>query len=326
MPRDWGWWTEQKLDILSNYLAAFTKASTRAGTTVYLDLFAGQSENVSRERAGHVISGSARRALETEPPFTVLRFFELAANASGLDRTLRAEYPDRNFRVVPGDCNQTLDQVLHELRPLNWAPTFAFLDQQSTEVKWSTLERLAKHKKVNKPKVELWLLCASGLLPRGLRLRQAAIDDNVAEQMTSMFGTEQWYDALLATREGDLTGAEFRDELTNLMRWGLERQLGYKTTRVFKVKNTRGSEIFDMIFATDHWVGDKIMKAVYSKAQSQQQGLRERARQQRKQSRQEQDGLVGLFDVDEALPSRDHGYTISTADVPARPPYRHRST
>lgn len=204
MPRDWGWWTEQKLDILSDYLAAFTKASTRAGTTVYLDLFAGQSENISRERTGHVIRGSARRALDTSPPFSVLRFFELTPNASDLDHALRSEYPNRDFRVVPGDCNQTIDQVLHELRPVNWAPTFAFLDQQSTEVKWDTLERLANHKRANKPKVELWLLCASGLLPRGLRLRRSEIDDNVANQMSLMFGTEQWREALAATREGIL--------------------------------------------------------------------------------------------------------------------------
>ncbi|GGO30145.1 hypothetical protein GCM10010116_60400 [Microbispora rosea subsp. aerata] len=322
MPRDWGWWTEQKLDILSDYLAAFTKASTKAGTTVYLDLFAGQSENVSRERTGHVIRGSARRALDTDPPFSILRFFELAPNASDLDRALRAEYPNRNFRVIPGDCNQTIDRVLYELRHVNWAPTFAFLDQQSTEVKWDTLERLASHKRANKPKVELWLLCASGLLPRGLRLRQAEIDDNVANQMSLMFGTEQWREALAATREGDLTGAQFRDELTNLMRWRLERDLGYKATRVFKVTNTRGSEIFDMIFATDHWVGDKIMKAVYSKALSRQGALRERARLQRKQSREEEAGYVGLFDVDEFMPNQAAGFTVSVADVPARPPYR----
>jgi hypothetical protein len=51
-PRSWGWWTEQKLDILGDYLAAFTTACKRAGQTVYLDLFAGQPDNVERS---HVI-------------------------------------------------------------------------------------------------------------------------------------------------------------------------------------------------------------------------------------------------------------------------------
>lgn len=325
MARDWGWWTEQKLDILSDYLAAFTKASKRAGTTVYLDLFAGQPENVSRERSSHVIRGSARRALDTVPPFTVLRFFELSSNAAALDRTLRAEYPNRNFRVIPGNCNDTIDQVLHELKPLNWAPTFAFLDQQSTEVRWTTLERLASHKRAGKPKVELWLLCASGLLPRGLKLRQAAVDDKVVERMNLMFGSTEWHDALRATRDGYLSGAQFCDELTNLMRWRLERTLGYKSTRVFKIRNTAGREIFDMIFATDHAVGDKIMKAVYSKAMSRQEVLRVRAQQQRKQTREEKSGLIGLFDVDDVMPDPQHGYKVSVDDTPARPPFKRSS-
>ena len=109
-PRSWGWWTEQKLDILGDYLAAFNKASAAARTTVYLDLFAGQAQNVSRSRTEHLIRGSARRALETKPPFTVLRFFELASRATELKAALDAEYPDSRdrFNAVPGDCNATI--------------------------------------------------------------------------------------------------------------------------------------------------------------------------------------------------------------------------
>src|SRR5579859_5194599 len=84
VPRSWDWWTEQKLDILADYLAGFTRASKKAGTTVYLDLFAGQPDNVSRERDERQIHGSARRALDTSPPLSVLRFFELDATARKL--------------------------------------------------------------------------------------------------------------------------------------------------------------------------------------------------------------------------------------------------
>ena len=200
-PRSWGWWTEQKLDVLADYLASFTKASTKAKTTVYLDLFAGQANKISRSRDEHPIRGSARRALDTQPRFTVLRFFELASKASILDTALKAEYPGRDFRVVSGDCNTMIDAVLNDLSELNWAPTFAFLDQQSTEVQWPTLQRLARHKRADKPKTEMWLLCASGLLPRGLRIRADAIDTSVADKVTGMFGTDIWAEALTATRD-----------------------------------------------------------------------------------------------------------------------------
>jgi three-Cys-motif partner protein len=322
--RAWGWWTEQKLDILSGYLEGFTRASKRAGTTVYLDLFAGQAENVSRERSGHTIRGSARRALDTQPPFSVLRFFELPSNARALDDALKAEYPDRDFQVIPGDCNRKIAEVLSDLAGLNWAPTFAFLDQQSTEVNWSTLHELAQHKRAGKPKTELWLLCASGLLPRGLKIRQD-IDSQVANRISTTFGTDTWIDALNATRGNLLTAAEFRAELTNLMRWRLERDLGYRKTRVFSVTNTSGTEIFDMIFATDHDVGDKIMASMNKKAVREQPMRRLRAKLERKQTRQERDGAVGLFDLGETIAefSEVDLYHVEHQHAPARPPYQH---
>lgn len=298
-PRSWGWWTEQKLDILGAYLGAFTRASKTAGQTVYLDLFAGRPDNVSRDRDPRVIRGSARRALETQPPLTTMRFFELESRAERLKQRLAAEYPDRAgaFKVVPGDCNVTIGAVLAELGDLNWAPTFAFLDQQSTEVHWTTIEALARHKRPDKWKTEIWLLCANGLLPRGLKVRMEDIDTAFGETMNRMFGTDVWIDALSGMRDEMLSPAQFRGELTNLMRWRLERDLGYKTTLDFQVTNTGGSEIFNMIFATDHEAGEKIMSDLYNSARRLQPALRRRAQLQRKQEREEEKGTFGLFDV-----------------------------
>lgn len=319
-PREWGWWTEQKLDILSDYLVAFSRAcSKKAGTTVYLDLFAGQAENVSRERSRHTIYGSPRRALEVQPPLSVLRFFELPSNAAGLDQTLRADYPSRDFRVVPGDCNDKIGTVLSELSELAWAPTFAFLDQQSTEVRWSTLEQLSRHRKGAR-KTELWMLCASGLLPRGLKIRQE-LDTQFVERINAMYGTNMWIDALEATRDGILTPDRFRAELTNLMRWRMEKNLGYQKTRVFSVKNTAGTPIFDMIFATDHEVGDKIMKWIYDSAVRRQPALALQARLLRKETQNEKSGVYGMFDIEQftEIPKGDV-VRIESSDVPPHPP------
>jgi hypothetical protein len=115
----------------------------------------------------------------------------------------------------------------------------------------------AKGKRPGTTKTELWLLCASGLLPRSLRMHTEEIDTSVAERMTQMFGTDIWLESLTAVRRNLLTGTQFRSELTNLMRWRLERDLGYMTTLDFQVINTSGRGIFDMIFATNHWAGEK---------------------------------------------------------------------
>jgi len=226
--------------------------------------------------------------------------------------------------VVPGDCNATIAATLAELVDLNWAPTFAFLDQQSTEVQWPTIECLARHKRPDKPKTELWLLCASGLLPRGLKLRNQEIDTAVAERMTRMFGTDIWLEALTAVRRDLLSGAQFRSELTNLMRWRLEHEFGYQATLDFQVINTAGSGIFDMIFATDHWAGEKIMNDLYSKATSRTPVLRQRALLQRRQTKLEEGGIQGLFDMADFGPTAPAaaGFEVKHQPVPPHPPYR----
>lgn len=258
---------------------------------------------------------------------THLRFFELESNAASLRQGLADEYPARgnDFRVIPGDCNATIGSALQDLSGLNWAPTFAFLDQQSTEVHWTTIEALARHKRPSKPKTEIWILCANGLLPRGLRLRSEDIDEPMAETMNRMFGTDIWVEALTANREGLLTPGQFRGELTNLLRYRLEHDLGYEATLDFQVTNTGGSEIFNMIFATDHWAGEKIMTDLYNSARERQPALRMRAQLQRRQERDEDDGQLWLLDsadLSAAILPADVGYKVRHKPQPPRTPYR----
>ena len=142
--------------------------------------------------------------------------------------------------------------------------------------------------------------------------------------MSAMFGTDAWTEALEATRPANSAAPKFRCELTNLMRWRLEQDLGYKTTLDFKVTNTRGSEIFDMIFATDHWAGEKIMKDLYSAALRRQPALRRKAQLQHRQAKEEREGCYGLFDLDELAPFNpdDSLFEVKSEYLPPHPPYR----
>ena len=163
--RAWGYWTKGKLDILRLYLDAFTTASKKSSEIVYIDAFAGEPENYDR-LTGDPLEGSAKIALAIDrPPFTRLRFFETEGKAPRLQGALRQEYPDRDFKILAGDCNQTLPLELASLRRYNWAPTFAFLDPNGTETHWRTLEELARHKSNRLYKVELFLLSSGPDVP-----------------------------------------------------------------------------------------------------------------------------------------------------------------
>lgn len=318
-PRTWGFWTEQKLSMLAEYLPAFTKASKKSERTLYLDLFAGQDRNLSRT-TGEPISGSPRVALDTRPMFTKAIFFELPAQAGSLEAELRASYPDRNFDVIPGDCNKTVSRVLDRLRAedWHWAPTFALLDQQAAEIEWTTIEALATSRPETKTRAELWLLFAPSMLPRGLASAHPRDAERFARRVTAMFGTDMWREAYIARQEDKLTGAELRDELLNLMRWRLEKVLGYKATHSFRMRNTRGVDLYDMIFATDHDAGKRIMRHIYSKAVEAQPRMRAEVVAKLEAEKKEKLGIVPLFPpipkATDTAPRYEH--------EPPRPPYQ----
>lgn len=295
--RTWGYWTEQKLSMLAAYLPAFTTASQRAPRTLYLDLFAGEDRNLSRT-TGEEISGSPRVALDTVPPFSKVVLFELPAQAARLEAELRSDYPDRDLEVVAGDCNTQLPATLGRLtaQRLNWAPTFVLIDQYAAEVQWSTLRRLSMFRPKTTTKAELWLLFAASMLPRGLSGDDPRAIERFAERITAMYGTEDWRTLIVARRKRLLSGAQLRDELLNLMRWRLEKDLGYRATHSFGMKNTRGIELYNMIFATDHDAGQKIMRHIYGKAAEVRPQMQAEAAAKLQAEKEEESGMVGLFD------------------------------
>jgi three-Cys-motif partner protein len=292
--RPWGYWTEQKLSMLSDYLPRFTTASRRARTTVYLDLFAGDVENVSRT-TGAAISGSPKVALDTVPPFGTVVLFELPTAATRLDQQLHQNYPGRDLRIYPGDCNFTIDHALRNLMPLASAPTFALIDQYAAEIHWATIAKLAGFKRRSPYKVELWLLFASSMLPRGLAQDDPGRVVQFADRITAMYGTDAWRQIHAARLDGRLSPADARYELVNLMRWRLERVLRYRITHTFEMKNTRGVPMYEMIFATDNAAGNRIMSHIYGLAAERQPRMREEAVAKLQAIEEERRGELTLF-------------------------------
>ncbi|MGQ0467696.1 MAG: three-Cys-motif partner protein TcmP [Sporichthyaceae bacterium] len=320
-PRPWGFWTESKLDMLSAYLPAFTTASKKAPATVYLDLFAGQADNVSRETSAPV-AGSVRRALGTSPPFTVVRAFELQpGRALNLQKALLTEFPTRDLIVHSGDVHASLRPALEQLAAHRWSPTFAFVDPDGVEARWDLLETLAAHKAPTTTKVELFLLLAS---PQIVRIVNDQLDDDALShaqhQVTAVFGSQEWQPILRDRRAGLLGADRTRDELTNLMRWRLETVLRYQHTHTLRLTNVQGVPLYDMIFATDHPAGDRIMKSVYAGAARRFPGMRREAQARRRDRQDRESGVEALFPMEslaaEATRETDVIYEHTSPSLP----------
>ncbi len=292
--RRFGFWTSVKLEVLSEYLQKFTTASyKKADERIYIDAFAG--EGVYEDRlTGQEMLGSARRALEVDPPFTILRYFERQGKAEQLEADLRREYPGRDIRVIPGDCNETIGQALEELEPVRWAPTFAFLDPDGMELAWETVAELAAFRRVGKgTKAEIWMLFASGGMLRTLVLeegRDASETDHA--RVTRVLGTEAWHAYYELRRRGEIDARTAREAYVNLLRWRLEKVLGYDKAHALEVPNEQGVPLYHMVFATDHPVGNSIMTQLYKKTSARLPAIRQRVRDERR-------GLGTLFDPEQ---------------------------
>lgn len=294
--RAWGYWTKGKLDLLQRYLDAFTTTTKyKANERIYIDAFAGEPENQDR-LTGAPLDGSARIALLTkDPPFTKLLFFETPVKAKRLEEILRGDFPNRDFKVVGGDCNKKMPGVLAELKEYDWAPTFAFLDPNGTETEWETLELLANHKAHRPYKVELFLLFPVPMFIRLLPIDGRTVREQDRVAIDKMFGTSEWNRIYEARLRGHIEPGRARDEYLNLMRWRIENKLGYRRAHFIEVRNENGSIIYYLIFATDNKAGDDIMTHLFTKAAEEFPRMRQEALDYRSRIENERIGQTYLF-------------------------------
>lgn len=260
---EWGFWTEEKLKALENYLRAFTIASKSAPNTVYLDLFAGKVDNVRKDDRSHHFLGSAARALSTDPPFSHLRFFELEEEAGLLQSALLSRYGEKErhrYKVIAGDCNQTVHSVIAELKKLRLdkSPSFAFLDPRAFHIDWQTIETLANFKDY-KYKIEMFILFAD---PSIQRQYSAGVDQNISKQ----YGNADWKIFAELRNNNTISPEISRYCYSELFRHQLENTLDYTTTMALPVKSDSGNPVYTLIFATDNEAGGNIMSWVLTDA------------------------------------------------------------
>lgn len=270
--RGWSYWSRNKLEILQGYLPAFNNASKSVEERIYIDLMAGEPENYDRD-THETFDGSARLALASDPGFTRFVFGEEPPKAERLRADLEQRHAGAPFRVYPGDCNVTIDRMLAELDGVRWAPTFAFLDQQAAELHWETMAKLAAFRRA-KYKAEQWILWSPAMIAKGVR---GTNGDKFAARVDRLYGSARWRQVLAAREDDSITARQFRAELVNLLRWQFETQLGYAHTIRIPMTMKNGTDLYDMVFATDHPAGLKIMSYLYKKAAEREPRMKQEA-------------------------------------------------
>ncbi|MCU1364051.1 MAG: hypothetical protein JWM55_1879 [Acidimicrobiaceae bacterium] len=200
--------------------------------------------------------------------------------AAQLTSSLAGEFPQRNIKVISGDCNLSLQDGLDWIRNEGGSrsgphlgQTLAFLDPDSLELEWDTVVRLANWQMSNirptfsrRNRIELLILFPTGPMRRQLpQTPKAEASEQKKRIVDRLFGSPDWRFIYEAQRQEVIKGEESWLYYVDLYRLQLSR-LGYKYTAAIEVKNTRNVVLYHMIFATSNDTGQKIMKTLLTKA------------------------------------------------------------
>lgn len=231
-PNFGGNWTEEKLDRVQKYLQAYTtimnNQKSESGKHIfdyaYIDAFAGTGfrvqkgkptdenqlilpelgdgnsiENINRSEEKLATqdmfefrAGSAKRALQVDPPFKKYIFIEKNTKKAQELQKLKEEFPNKTIQVVQEDANTYIQGICRK----NWNKHRAvmFLDPYGMQVYWDTIKAIA-----NTKSIDLWYLFPLMAVNRLLK-KDGGIQDSHKDLLDRIFGTESWYDTFYETR------------------------------------------------------------------------------------------------------------------------------
>ncbi len=205
-----GPWTQRKLGVVREYLKLYATAlKNQSFQRIYIDAFAGTGDRIDKRRETlplldlpefeAVAKGSARLALEIEPPFHRYILIERATRRASELAELKKEFPNRNIEIINADAN---DAIAELCRTTSWPGTrgVVFLDPYGLQVTWDTLVVIARTKAL-----DVWILFPSGMGLNRLLTKSGDIPREWQETLDRSLGTKGWRTAFYRTeQEADL--------------------------------------------------------------------------------------------------------------------------
>ena len=201
-----GDWTEKKLNVLANYLKAYTTALKKQPfKKLYIDAFAGTGyrelktdedspplfEELAAEAPQKFLDGSARIALKTVPNFDQYIFIENSQKRVGELNKLKQDKAFNHIAeaIIIQQCES--NKLLQDIcKNTAWDQHRAvvFLDPFGMQVDWSTMKAIARTRAI-----DVWALFPLGMaVNRVLTADLSKMPPTWAKRLTMMFGNEDW--------------------------------------------------------------------------------------------------------------------------------------
>ncbi|MBT3995307.1 MAG: three-Cys-motif partner protein TcmP [Chloroflexi bacterium] len=264
-----GPWSFSKLSFLSDYLTAFSEATSKVkGKVSYLDLFAGTGR-VENKNSGEERDGSPVIAARLFPNINHLVLCDIdEVNIASVNQRVASLVSPKYFETILGDSNDHVSKILANV-PEVYGAAFAFLDPHKHNLKWSTVKVIADHKRKARYKIELFILFPFHMAINRVLGSRRTLNSKWPDQesvVDSVMPDDWRWKALLDQQDnGEITREQFRHRFVFLYWQGL-RELGYSYVPNPKLITTpKGLPLYTLIFASDHSAGNRIMEHVLHK-------------------------------------------------------------
>lgn len=272
--RESGEWVAEKLHYLQRYIQVFSASMHNKPwrNIRYIDLFSGPGKCLVKD-TNSVYLGSPLLALTTEHLFTNYVFVDLhQANIDALSTRCAALATSATIDYRIGDSNQVVHDMVREITARDeefirdrWTSlNLAFLDPEGLELEWSSVESLARIKKM-----DLIIHYSQFGLTRNMENLYCSSSDTVIDRF---FGNRKWREIYAQGRHSDKSIAAIHRQLIDHYKSRLS-DLGYKDVRANSdlepepvVRNSqRNAPLYRLLFASKNDLGHKFWRSVTKK-------------------------------------------------------------
>lgn len=259
-----GPWVEDKYFFLERYLNASCEARRKFSdkeNAVFIDLFAGPGRCIIKDIQKEIPSGGFRALQREEAPFNEYFYFDISSiNKEALEKRTSGR---AGIRIEEGDSNVLINNLTSDLLKKPYRYHFAFVDPFGPDgLKFETLKSLAKLNRM-----DMLIHFPIGAIKRNLRNwikgKNTILD--------SFLGTEDWRNALNGISKSEtfrILIDIFKKQLESIgypeegLKMAASKNNIYHELPTVPIKNTKEVDLYVLILASKHKLGQKIWNSV----------------------------------------------------------------
>ena len=252
-----GAWAEDKYYFLERYLNATRKVRrvfSDQGNSVFIDLFSGPGRCIFKEKKEEITGGGFRATELNEAPFNEYIFCDIDEKNIAAFRQRTQQKP--NCLFYTGDSNKTIESIVSHLKKKDYRYHFAYIDPFAPKnLNFNTLKFLAQLKRM-----DMFIHFPIGAIKRNL-------DKNTI--LDSFLGTTVWRNKIFDNNQNikpdvyHILTDVFKEQLKSIgyPEEGLASGISNELPTV-SVKNTRNVNLYILILASKHELGQKIWNSI----------------------------------------------------------------